>query len=31
VGRRRAEAQLMEPIVSVPSEYVKRPLLRDDV
>ena len=28
VGRRRAEAPLHEPIVSVPSEYLKRPLLR---
>jgi hypothetical protein len=28
VGRRRAEAQLTEPIVSVPTQYVKRPLLR---
>jgi hypothetical protein len=29
VGRRRAEARLEEPIVSVPSEYVKKPLLRN--
>jgi cyclopropane fatty-acyl-phospholipid synthase-like methyltransferase len=28
VGRRRAEAQLPEPIVSVPSQYLKKPLLR---
>ena len=28
VGRRRREAQLDEPIVSVPSEYVQKPLLR---
>jgi SAM-dependent methyltransferase len=28
VGRRRIDAQLDEPIVSVPSEYTKRPLLR---
>ena len=28
VGHRRSDAQLMEPIVSVPSEYVKKPLLR---
>jgi cyclopropane fatty-acyl-phospholipid synthase-like methyltransferase len=28
VGRRRAETQLMEPIVSVPSQYSKHPLLR---
>jgi SAM-dependent methyltransferase len=29
VGRRRADAQLPEPIVSVPEEYVKQPLLRE--
>jgi len=29
VGRRRAEAKLEEPIVSVPAEYTKKPLLRD--
>lgn len=29
VGRRRAEAQLPPPILSVPTEYVKQPLLRD--
>jgi SAM-dependent methyltransferase len=29
VGRRRPGVQLEEPIVSVPSEYVARPLLRD--
>lgn len=28
VGRRRPEAQLLEPIVSVPTQYAKRPLLR---
>jgi SAM-dependent methyltransferase len=28
VGRRRAEAQLPEPVVSVPAQYVKKPLLR---
>lgn len=28
VGRRRGEAPLSEPIVSVPTQYVKRPLLR---
>jgi cyclopropane fatty-acyl-phospholipid synthase-like methyltransferase len=28
VGRRRNEAQLPEPIVSVPTQYVKKPLLR---
>ena len=28
VGRRRAEARLDEPIVSIPSEYTKKPLLR---
>jgi len=28
VARRRAEARLDEPIVSVPSEYAKKPLLR---
>ena len=30
VGRRRADVQLDEPIVSIPSEYSKMPLLRDD-
>jgi SAM-dependent methyltransferase len=30
VGRRRAEAQLFDPYLSVPAEYQKRPLLRDD-
>jgi SAM-dependent methyltransferase len=29
VGRRRPEAQLSEPVVSVPSTYVRQPLLRD--
>jgi len=29
VGRRRADAQLWEPIVSVPTNYTERPLLRD--
>jgi SAM-dependent methyltransferase len=28
VGRRRAKPQLMEPIVSVPTQYAKQPLLR---
>ena len=28
VGRRRADARLDEPIVSIPTEYTKRPLLR---
>ncbi len=28
VGRRRAEARLDEPIVSVPTQYTKKPLLR---
>ena len=28
VGRRWAEARLDEPIVSIPSEYAKKPLLR---
>ena len=28
VGRRRAEAQLPEPIVSVPAQYVRKVLLR---
>jgi cyclopropane fatty-acyl-phospholipid synthase-like methyltransferase len=28
VGRRRAEARLEDPIVSIPSEYAKKPLLR---
>jgi SAM-dependent methyltransferase len=30
VGRRRAETQLMEPIVSVPTHYTKEPLLRSE-
>ena len=30
VGRRRPEAQLSEPIVSIPFAYVKQPLLRDE-
>lgn len=30
VGRRRAEAQLMEPVVSVPMQYTKKPLLRGE-
>jgi cyclopropane fatty-acyl-phospholipid synthase-like methyltransferase len=29
VGRRRAGAQLSDPIVSVPTQYAKQPLLRD--
>lgn len=28
VGRRRAEARLEEPIVSIPGVYAKKPLLR---
>ena len=28
VGRRRAEAQLFDPLMSVPVEYSKQPLLR---
>jgi SAM-dependent methyltransferase len=28
VGRRRAEAQLFDPFMSVPAEYTKKPLLR---
>ena len=28
VGRRRADVQLSEPILSLPSEYTKKPLLR---
>jgi len=28
VGRRRADAQLMEPIVSLPAQYTKKPLRR---
>jgi SAM-dependent methyltransferase len=28
VGRRKAEAPLFEPVVSVPAQYVKKPLLR---
>jgi SAM-dependent methyltransferase len=28
VGRRRGEVQLQEPILSVPAQYVKKPLLR---
>lgn len=31
VARLRADAQLREPLVSVPTQYVKRPLLRGDV
>jgi SAM-dependent methyltransferase len=30
VGRRRAGVHLEEPIVSIPAEYAKRPLLRDN-
>lgn len=30
VGRRRAEAQLTEPILSVPTQYAKKPLLRGE-
>jgi hypothetical protein len=28
VGRRRSEAQLFDPLMSVPAEYAKKPLLR---
>ncbi len=28
VGRRRGEAQLQEPILSVPAQYVRKPLVR---
>jgi hypothetical protein len=28
VGRRRVDVQLEEPIVSIPAQYTKRPLLR---
>jgi hypothetical protein len=28
VGRRRAEAQLFDPLMTVPAEYAKKPLLR---
>jgi SAM-dependent methyltransferase len=31
VGRRRADVQLEEPMTSIPGEYVRRELLRDDV
>jgi cyclopropane fatty-acyl-phospholipid synthase-like methyltransferase len=30
IGRRRADARLDEPIVSVPVEYTRQPLLRED-
>jgi hypothetical protein len=30
VGRRRAEAKLEEPIVSMPFQYTRKPLLRND-
>jgi SAM-dependent methyltransferase len=30
VGRRRAEAKLEEPIVSIPTQYAKAPLLREE-
>ena len=30
VGRRRADVQLEEPIVSMPAQYTKKPLLRTD-
>jgi hypothetical protein len=30
VGRRRADAQLTDPVVSVPTQYRKTPLLRSD-
>jgi hypothetical protein len=30
VGRRRAETKLDQPIVSMPTEYMKTPLLRDE-
>ena len=28
VGRRRAEAHLLDPFLSVPAQYTKKPLLR---
>jgi cyclopropane fatty-acyl-phospholipid synthase-like methyltransferase len=31
IGRRRADAKLEEPIVSIPSEYVQKQLLRDEL
>ena len=31
VGRRRLDARLDEPIVSIPSQYTKAPLLRTDL
>ncbi len=30
VGRRRADAQLFDPVVSVPAQYTKKPLLRGE-
>jgi SAM-dependent methyltransferase len=30
MGRRRAEANLEEPIVSIPKQYIKKPLLRSE-
>lgn len=30
IGRRRADAPVQEPIASVPTRYVRQPLLRDD-
>jgi cyclopropane fatty-acyl-phospholipid synthase-like methyltransferase len=31
VGRRRREAQLADPVISVPTEYTKKPLLRSEM
>jgi cyclopropane fatty-acyl-phospholipid synthase-like methyltransferase len=31
IGRRRAEARLYEPVTAIPSQYVRKPLLRADV
>jgi hypothetical protein len=30
VGRRRVEAPLYDPIVSIPAQYTKKPLLRSE-
>ena len=29
VGRRRPEAELFDPLMSLPAEYTKKPLLRE--
>ena len=31
VGRRRADAQLFDPLTTLPAQYTKQPLLRDEV